>query len=97
LLIDWFNKKHSYNIIKLPLDFSPISNNAWLAGFIDADGNFYIRYNKTIQCRFSLEQRKIYPNIKNENIESSYKEIINKICIYFNVNIYIRNKKNNSS
>lgn len=38
-------------MIKLGLDNSPMGNNPWLAGFIEADGNFYCelglrRYNK---------------------------------------------------
>lgn len=31
------------SIIKLPLDKSSLNNNAWLSGFIESDGCFYIR------------------------------------------------------
>ena len=57
-LIDWLNNKHSdLNIIKKPLDFSPIDSNAWLSGFIEADGSFSIFLNKnSIRIRFSLTQ-----------------------------------------
>lgn len=41
-LIDFLNAKGD-NIIKLPLDKSPLYNNAWFAGFIDSDGNFSIK------------------------------------------------------
>lgn len=34
-LIDYLNVKGD-NIIKLPLDNSPLDSNAWLAGFIDS-------------------------------------------------------------
>lgn len=57
-LIDWMNKKHSMDITKLPLNDSPILNDSWLSGFIDADGCFYIRNSlKQIICKFNLEQR----------------------------------------
>lgn len=41
-MIDFLNAKGD-NIIKLPLDSSPLNSNAWLAGFIDADGHFAIK------------------------------------------------------
>lgn len=41
-MIDLFNAKGD-NIIKLPIDSSPLSSNAWLAGFIDAHGHFAIK------------------------------------------------------
>lgn len=71
-LIVWLNNKYNYNI---PIH-SPVSNdlneNGWLAGFIDADGGFKIRYTEKLICektskilrkgrievRFALEQRK---------------------------------------
>ena len=92
-LIDWMNKKHSMDITKLPLNDSPILNDSWLSGFIDADGCFYIRNSlKQIICKFNLEQRMIYPKT-NEN----YNLILNKICLALNVKLHIReriNKKN---
>ena len=40
-LIDWLNFKHiDLNIIKKPLDSSPIDSNAWLSGFI-VDGGYF--------------------------------------------------------
>jgi len=95
LLIDWMNKNHYNNdknriIRKLPLDNSPLINNTWLAGFIDADGGFYIRCSlKQIICKFNLEQRMIYP----KTLES-YEFILNKICLSFNVKLTIRNRVN---
>ena len=38
-----FLKLKGVNIEKLPLDTSHLSSNAWLAGFIDADGHFAIK------------------------------------------------------
>jgi hypothetical protein len=31
----------------LPLDTSPLISNSWLAGFIDADRYFYIKYSES--------------------------------------------------
>lgn len=87
-LIDWMNKKHSMDIIKLPLNDSPLLNDSWLSGFIDADGCFYIRNSlKQIICKFNLEQRMIYPKT-NEN----YNFILNKICLALNVKLQIRER-----
>ncbi len=85
-LIDWMNKQHSMDIKKLPLNDSSILNDSWLSGFIDADGHFYIRNSlKQIICKFSLEQRMIYPKT-NE----SYNFILNKICLALNVKLNSR-------
>jgi hypothetical protein len=89
-LIDWINKNHSMNIYKLSLDNSSLFNNSWLAGFIDADGHFYIRYSlKQLQCKFSLEQRMIYPKT-----QESFKPILDQICLFLNVNLTARNRLN---
>jgi hypothetical protein len=89
-LIDWMNKNHSMNIEKLPLNESPILNDSWLTGFIDADGHFYIRNSlKQIICKFSLEQRMIYPKT-GEN----YNLVLNKICLALNVKLSIRTREN---
>lgn len=65
-LIDWINfKNNNSNIIdKLPLDNSCLSENAWLAGFIESDGCFYIRVTKNkncttskVACYFELAQK----------------------------------------
>lgn len=93
-LIDWMNKNHIQfkfkNIDKLPIDNSSLISNNWLAGFIDADGHFYIRFSlKHIICKFSLEQRMIYPKT-NE----SYLDILEKISFCFNIKLAIRNRIN---
>lgn len=89
-LIDWMNKKHSLNIEKLPLDYSPLLENNWLAGFIDADGSFYIRYSlKQIICKFSLEQRMFY-----QKTQESYNDIITNICESLGVKVATRTRSN---
>ena len=72
------NLNHSMNIEKLPLNNKPLINDSWLAGFIDADGSFYIRNSlKQIICKFSLEQRMIFPKT-----QESFFTILNKICLF---------------
>jgi len=89
-LIDLMNKKHYLDIEKFPIDNSDLLYNNWLAGFIDADGSFYIRYSlKQIICKFSLEQRIIYPKT-----QESYNKIITDICDSLNVKVAIRNRLN---
>lgn len=67
-LIDWLNLKHKdINIDKKPLDTSSLASNAWLSGFIEADGHFAVRTTVTakysrIECKFELCQRQIDHN-----------------------------------
>lgn len=62
-LIDWLNKKfETINFIKLPLNNQILSENAWLSGFIEADGYFSLRTSlKTkyprIECKLEITQR----------------------------------------
>uniref|UniRef100_UPI002028ED1E hypothetical protein n=1 Tax=Russula rosea TaxID=176822 RepID=UPI002028ED1E len=64
-LIDWLNFKFKeINIPKKPLNNSSLDSNAWLSGFIEADGHFSVRttitskYSK-VECKFELSQRQI--------------------------------------
>lgn len=76
------NNKQEF-LLKLPLDSSPFQNNYWLAGFLDADGSFYIRFSeKHIICKFKLERSLIYPNS-----EQNYFTILNRISTFFNVRL----------
>ncbi|ESN98021.1 hypothetical protein HELRODRAFT_93092, partial [Helobdella robusta] len=61
-LIDCLNLKFkNLNMINKPLDTSPLDSNAWLSGFIEADGHFSVRttvspkYSK-VECKFELTQ-----------------------------------------
>lgn len=66
-LIDFLNVKGD-NIQILPLDTSPLDSNAWLAGFIDANGCFSIKGFSSNNLRtylgfqLYLAQRSIYLN-----------------------------------
>jgi len=61
-LIDWLNIKfEGINIPKKPLNNNPLDSNAWLSGFIEADGHFSIRTTTTskyprVECKFELSQ-----------------------------------------
>jgi hypothetical protein len=64
-LIDYLNiKSPSIILEKLPLDTSPLQNNSWLAGFIEADGSFQVRTSLTTKqprlgLSFELSQARI--------------------------------------
>ena len=69
LLIDWVNNNLNCNFSKETENKD--YNNSWIAGFIDADGSFDIRYtvskknkltpNVRIATRFRLDQRQYHP------------------------------------
>lgn len=65
LVIDYLNNKYSLNIPKYNIDISDFKSNNWFAGFVDADGGFYIRYTEKkklrIGCELRIEQRMIDP------------------------------------
>ncbi len=96
-LIDYANSKFNTNIPKLALSKSHISENSWLAGFIEADGSFGIRNTKktesikkrNVSCRFRLEQRMLDP-ITNE----SYAYVLYLISDYLCVKLNTRLQKN---
>lgn len=80
------NKKYSLKIPFIQEDLSNLKANAWLSGFIDADGGFYIRYSPSSRlCKFALEQRQIYPVTKK-----SYEPILKSIASFFNVQLHTR-------
>lgn len=62
-LIDWLNyQNQSLNLSKLPLCTESIKIDAWLSGFIEADGHFSVRTTLTskypkIECKFELSKR----------------------------------------
>jgi hypothetical protein len=45
-LIDWLNNSKNTNWLK-PLNDSSLTSNAWLSGFIEADGSFQVRTTLT--------------------------------------------------
>jgi hypothetical protein len=74
VLITWLNLHSDSSFESLPVDDSSLMGNAWLAGFSEADSNFYIRttlrkFNSATgkwskartACRYTIEQRKVEP------------------------------------
>lgn len=104
-IIQWLNKKYNYNIHINSIDVHSLAENGWLAGFIDADGHFKIRYTEKqldqhsnkiltkerIEVRFVLELRKSIGSNDNE----SYKPIMSQINLFLNINNNIKESKHN--
>lgn len=97
-IIDWLNTNHNAQINKFPICNQPLSADAWLAGFIDADGYFYVKHSlqtkttyKQVLCSFSIEQRTTYPKTGQ-----SYENIFNQIAKFLLVKLRIR-KHNNTT
>lgn len=96
-LINWINKHHSSNIKKLKLKKGNLGVDSWLAGFIDADGSFYIQHTKLenakkrkISCRMRIEQRLFDPVTKY-----SYGDILEKTSEY--LGCYLKTRKQKST
>lgn len=91
-MIDFLSLKGIY-IEKLPKDKSNLSSNAWLAGFIDADGHFAIKgFTENIKTHlgfhFILAQR--IKDISGESLE----DIMQGIADFLLVKLYQRTIKN---
>jgi len=95
-LIDWLNKNHNTNIIKLPLKDSSFSGDSWLSGFIDSDGSFSVQHTKLennankrkISCRLRIEQRMFDPITNN-----SYFNVLTDISNFLNCTLLTRKQK----
>ena len=70
-LIDFVNLKNDLNLIKKPLNTSSLDSDAWLSGFIEADGHFAVRtttstkYSK-VECKFELVQSQKDHNLRSK-------------------------------
>jgi len=86
-LIDWLNLKfEALNMPKSSLDKSPLDSNAWLSGFIEADGHFSVRTTATskyprVECKFELSQRQNDHNGRNsyEFLETIAKFLLSSV------------------
>ena len=94
-LIDWLNLRfEEINIPKKPLNMSPLESNAWLSGFIEADGHFSIRTTTTskyprVECKFELSQR------QKDHLGNSNELFLNIIAKFLNVSL--KNFRENTS
>lgn len=92
-LIDWINKNHSSNVLKLCTKKGKLGENSWLAGFIDADGSFSIQHTKLennakkrkIPCIMRIEQRMFDPISK-----ISYFDVLTELTEFLNCNLITR-------
>jgi hypothetical protein len=110
-LIVWLNNKYNYNIPIHSPDSSDLNENGWLAGFIDADGGFKVRFSEKLICektskvlrkgrievRFALEQRK---KLNGEKIDVkknnySYEAIMLLIYSFFGLSTNLRQSTHN--
>jgi hypothetical protein len=103
-LIVWINNKYNYNIPIHSPDTTDLNDNGWLAGFIDADGGFKVRFTEKLICektskvlskgrievRFALEQRpKLHvDSVNNQNY--SNEAIILLIYSFFGLSTNLR-------
>ena len=103
-LIDKINQKKGLSINKYPIQSRDLSQDGWLAGFIDADGSFGIINTKKetdeqgkttkkrkVACRLRIEQRMFDPITKD-----SYEPILKEIATFFGVNLLVVKREINS-
>jgi hypothetical protein len=62
-LIDWYNNHRNTTFEKKGLNTDSLISNAWLSGFIEADGHFHLRSTESgkypkIECKFEISQRR---------------------------------------
>jgi len=96
-MIQWYNLKYNYNINLLCLDKSPLNNNSWLSGYIDADGSFYLNwlYDKkgratSLQYYMRVSQR---PNYHRSSLVGiSYLNIMSRIATFLSVTLRSRHR-----
>lgn len=110
-LIVWLNNKYNYNIPIHSPDTSDLFKNGWLAGFIDADGGFKVRFTEKLICektskvlskgrievRFVLEQRKSINENKIDVNKNiySYEAIMLLIYSFFGLSTHLRESTHN--
>lgn len=89
-LIQWVNNKTGDSIVSCPVDSSDVLSNAWLSGFIDADGSFDIRVSliqngaskDRVSARLRLEQRMLDPNTGH-----SYFDVLSLIAVTLGITL----------
>lgn len=106
-LISWLNQRHQYIIPIHSLDISDLSSNNWLAGFIDADGSFRIRYTKKNLVksiglspqRMTKERIEVSFRLEQRKVlpynDQSYEPIMTNIKSFFEILTELRTSKHN--
>jgi len=89
-LIDFLNQKFPTLLFsKNEIDNSRLDSNAWLSGFLDADGYFAVVLNSKgiANCRFELVQSSV------NHLNLSKKDLMISLSEYLNVNILESTRK----
>ena len=101
-LIHWLQQRMGKQLFSKGMDFSPLTNTAWLSGFTDADGNFHViitpRKNKKlirIQTQFRIEVRQAYHRVSSYG--STYWDVISDIARLLGTNVYARSRSVNET
>uniref|UniRef100_UPI0023F48276 LAGLIDADG homing endonuclease n=1 Tax=Cyathus striatus TaxID=68777 RepID=UPI0023F48276 len=93
-IIDWFNNRPDFeNLPKLDVDNSSLGSNAWLSGFLEADGHFYSGFNLnsdnvvySVKSYMRISQRKTYHReSKTNEYTDSYSFIMETIKDFLGV------------
>lgn len=103
-IIQWFNNERNvYQIKPLSLDTSLLEDNSWLAGFIEADGNFYLNWKISekffskdiisVMYYLRLSQRQIYSRKRESNIKESNINIMSNIGTFLKTPVISLNRK----
>ena len=89
-LIDFLNLKFPYlNIKKKNKNVSAINTDAWLSGFIEADGSFFVNATKkTVTCIFELVQSTV------NHLGLSNFDIMNELSAFLKVKLRTYTSKN---
>lgn len=90
LLIDFLNLKFPTLLLsKKEIDNSKLDSNAWLSGFLDADGYFGVILSGkgTVNCRFELVQSSV------NHLKLSKKDIMLSLSEFLNVNVLEATRK----
>lgn len=85
-MVDFLNNRGA-NIVKLPLDTSPLNSNAWLAGFVDADGSFAIKGFSDQNSKTHLAIQFYLPQRAYDISGESLKPIMSKIADFLFVKL----------
>lgn len=94
-MIELMNKKYKLSLSVSNYDLSSLDSNSWLAGFIDADGGFQIRYTDKTGSKFRIaSELRIEQRMIDVISQRSYKNLFTSIASFFNTKIYLTKHNN---